>query len=192
MKVRFLHNRKTSVINTVQIFIGLSWQHAASPLPFLIGTECPRANTTRQQQTKRVTEWWYERHWHIVNLELVSNSGKESTMWESSQLFQDLCQTLWYMVLNDSLFSSAFFIEDILFSPWRIPEPQICYFYLDKLLYTSILSDLFQYSIFILPYIKTTFLCDQEHLNSDDKTEGDWKDSNNISLKKQQKYQSLK
>ena len=45
MKVRFLHNRKTSVINTVQIFIGLNWQYAASSLPFLIGTECPRANT---------------------------------------------------------------------------------------------------------------------------------------------------
>lgn len=44
MKVRFLHNRKTSVINTVQIFIGLSWQSTASPLPFLIKLECERTN----------------------------------------------------------------------------------------------------------------------------------------------------
>lgn len=165
MKVRFLHNRKTSVINTVQIFIGLNWQYAASSLPFLIGTECPRANTIRQQQTKRVTECWYEGHWHIVTSELVSKSGKESTMWEVPSYFRIFARLFGICYLTTVSFLLCFFIEDILFSPWGIPEPQICYFYPDKLLHTCSLSDLIQYSIFILPYIETTVLCDQEYLN---------------------------
>lgn len=96
MKVRFLHNRKTSVINTVQTFIGPSWQYAASSLPFLIGTEWSRANTTRQQQTKRVPECWDEGHWHIVSSEILHVRQREHHAGRL-RLFRDLCQTLWYM-----------------------------------------------------------------------------------------------
>lgn len=107
MKVRFLRNRKTSVINTVQIFVGPSWQYAASSLPFLIGTECPRTNATRRQQTKRVPECQYEGHWHIVSSDVLRVRRRKHDA-GSSWLFQDLCQTLWYMLSSDSVFPLLF------------------------------------------------------------------------------------
>lgn len=91
MKIKFLHNRKTSVINTVQIFTGLGW--AVCNVPILIGAECPRANTARRLQTKQVSGRWYEGH---LNVQV----GKESVLWvvASYSRFSDRLSGLYYLM----------------------------------------------------------------------------------------------
>lgn len=95
MKVRFLHNRKTFVINTEQTFIGLSWQHAAPSfsLPNRIGKnkgERARKQQTRQSQNADV------RSTDASAPQTFSTSGKESTLWDGPsylRLFDRLSDT---------------------------------------------------------------------------------------------------
>lgn len=100
MKVRFLHNRKTSVINTVQIFIGLSWQSTASPLPFLIKLECERTNRqTANKAGHRMCPGG------SVTLQQSPHPAKKQTVMWSSHLFEGCCQTLGLKLYNGSLLS---------------------------------------------------------------------------------------
>lgn len=125
MKVRFLHNRKASVINTEQIFIGLSWQYAISSLPLLNRNWKLQGQTQQENNTKAVTERWYEEYRQFVNSDIRQVRQRRHVV-GSSQLFEVLWQTIWCMLFNDRPFSLVLSIADALVSPWGIPEHQMC------------------------------------------------------------------
>lgn len=88
MKVRFLHNRKTSVINTEQIFIGLSWQYAASSFPLLNQSWKLQGQMQQEESKEAVAERWDEGHWHVVNADILQVRQREhcekfSVIWGS-------------------------------------------------------------------------------------------------------------
>lgn len=88
MKVRFLHNRKTSVINTEQIFIGLSWQYAASSFPLLNQSWKLQGQMQQEKSKEADAEHWDEGHWHVINADILQVRQREhcekfSVIWGS-------------------------------------------------------------------------------------------------------------
>lgn len=161
MKVRFLHNRKTSVINTVQIFIGLSWQYVCSPLAPL-----PNRNWMYKGKHKKTTNkaghrmliWGAPTHHPLRNppsRARKTRCGEFRYLRFFARPF-DMCYSI------TASFHSCFSLHIFSFLHGGYWAPV---YYFIPISSSSILSNLIQYDIFILSHVEITFVSDQEYLD---------------------------